>query len=98
VQLFEKPKGSDIRLFGTPRRVALGMGQESMEAPASFWPSSRSRTRPKGVRDRFDKLPLQRRKCSSRRPVGTSTDFARGLVKLPDWYPQSSIALPGSGD
>jgi 3-polyprenyl-4-hydroxybenzoate decarboxylase len=51
VWLFEKPKGSDIRLlgnlFGTSRRMALGMGQESMEAPASFWPSSRSRTRPR---------------------------------------------------
>jgi hypothetical protein len=34
--LFERPKGSDIpllgNLFGTPRRVALGMGQDSVEA------------------------------------------------------------------
>src|SRR5690606_18944630 len=34
--LFERPTGSDIRvlanLFGTPKRVALGMGQESVEA------------------------------------------------------------------
>ena len=34
--LFENPKGSDIpllgNLFGTPKRVALGMGEESVEA------------------------------------------------------------------
>jgi len=34
--LFERPKGHDIpvlgNLFGTPRRVALGMGQESVDA------------------------------------------------------------------
>src|SRR5262249_28477604 len=34
--LFEKPKGHAIpvlaNLFGTPRRVALGMGEESVEA------------------------------------------------------------------
>ena len=34
--LFENPKGSDVpvlgNLFGTPRRVALGMGEESVEA------------------------------------------------------------------
>src|SRR5664279_6064354 len=34
--LFEKPKGHSIpvlaNLFGTPRRVALGMGEESVEA------------------------------------------------------------------
>ncbi len=34
--LFENPKGYDIpvlaNLFGTPERVALGMGQESTEA------------------------------------------------------------------
>ena len=34
--LFENPKGYDIpvlaNLFGTPERVALGMGQEKVEA------------------------------------------------------------------
>ena len=34
--LFEKPKGHTIpvlgNLFGTPRRVAMGMGQDSVEA------------------------------------------------------------------
>ena len=34
--LFERPKGSRIpllgNLFGTPKRVALGMGEESVEA------------------------------------------------------------------
>jgi 4-hydroxy-3-polyprenylbenzoate decarboxylase len=34
--LFERPKGSKVpllaNLFGTPKRVALGMGEESVEA------------------------------------------------------------------
>jgi 4-hydroxy-3-polyprenylbenzoate decarboxylase len=63
--LFEKPKGSDVRLlgnlFGTPRRVALGMGQESVEAlreVGKLLAFLKEPDPPKGVRDMFDKLPL----------------------------------------
>jgi 4-hydroxy-3-polyprenylbenzoate decarboxylase len=65
--LFEKPKGSATRLlgnlFGTPRRVALGMGQESVEAlreVGKLLAFLKEPDPPKGVRDMFDKLPLFR--------------------------------------
>ncbi len=39
--LFEKPKGHSMpvlaNLFGTPRRVALGMGREALEALREGW-------------------------------------------------------------
>lgn len=39
--LFENPKGYGIpvlaNLFGTPERVALGMGQEEVTAPLPGW-------------------------------------------------------------
>lgn len=63
--LFERPVGSDIRvlanLFGTPRRVALGMGQESVEAlreVGKLLAFLKEPEPPKGMRDMFDKLPL----------------------------------------
>lgn len=50
--LFERPTGHRMpvlaNLFGTPRRVALGMGAESttqLRRSASCWPASRSRNR-----------------------------------------------------
>ena len=63
--LFEKTKGSEVRLlgnlFGTPRRVALGMGQESVEAlreVGKLLAFLKEPDPPKGFRDMFDKLPL----------------------------------------
>ena len=63
--LFEKPKGYDIpllgNLFGTPRRVALGMGQESVEAlrdVGRLLAFLKEPEPPKGFRDMFDKLPI----------------------------------------
>lgn len=63
--LFERAKGSDIRvlanLFGTPRRVALGMGQESVEAlreVGKLLAFLKEPEPPRGMRDMFDKLPL----------------------------------------
>ena len=53
--LFEKPKGHAMpvlaNLFGTPRRVALGMGEDDVaraaRGRASCSPSSRSPSRPR---------------------------------------------------
>ncbi len=63
--LFERPKGSEMRLlgnlFGTARRVALGMGQESVEAlrdVGRLLAFLKEPDPPKSVRDMFDKLPL----------------------------------------
>jgi 4-hydroxy-3-polyprenylbenzoate decarboxylase len=63
--LFENPKGYDIpvlaNLFGTPQRVALGMGQESVAALrdlGKLLAFLKEPEPPKGLRDLFDKLPM----------------------------------------
>ncbi|MGA9854921.1 MAG: 4-hydroxy-3-polyprenylbenzoate decarboxylase [Gammaproteobacteria bacterium] len=61
--LFEKPKGHSIpvlgNLFGTPRRVALGMGQESVTAlreVGQLLAMLREPEPPKGLKDAWEKL------------------------------------------
>ena len=63
--LFENPKGHDVpllgNLFGTPERVALGMGQESVEAlreVGRLLAFLKEPEPPKGFRDVFEKLPM----------------------------------------
>jgi 4-hydroxy-3-polyprenylbenzoate decarboxylase len=65
--LFENPAGHDIpvlgNLFGTPRRVALGMGQESVEAlrdVGRLLAFLKEPDPPKGMRDAWEKLPIFR--------------------------------------
>lgn len=63
--LFENPKGSNIpvlaNLFGTPERVALGMGQESVEAlreVGKLLAFLKEPEPPKGIKDLFSKIPV----------------------------------------
>ena len=70
--LFENPKGFDgaagraripvlANLFGTPRRVALGMGQESVAAlreVGKLLAYLKEPDPPKGLKDAWDKLPV----------------------------------------
>ncbi|MBP9712886.1 MAG: 4-hydroxy-3-polyprenylbenzoate decarboxylase [Sterolibacterium sp.] len=63
--LFEQPKGSTIpvlaNLFGTPRRVALGMGEESTDAlreVGKLLAYLKEPEPPKGLKDAWDKLPV----------------------------------------
>jgi 4-hydroxy-3-polyprenylbenzoate decarboxylase len=63
--LFEKPKGQSIpvlgNLFGTPERVALGMGQESVTAlreVGKLLAYLKEPDPPKGLRDAWEKLPV----------------------------------------
>ena len=63
--LFDKPKGQSMpvlaNLFGTPRRVALGMGQESVEAlrdVGRLLAYLKEPEPPKGLKDAWDKLPV----------------------------------------
>ena len=63
--LFEKPKGSTIpvlgNLFGTPRRVALGMGEDSTEAlreVGKLLAYLKEPEPPRGLKDAWDKLPV----------------------------------------
>lgn len=63
--LFENPVGHTIpvlaNLFGTPRRVALGMGEESVEAlreVGKLLAFLKEPEPPKGLKDAWDKLPV----------------------------------------
>ncbi len=63
--LFERPKGSDIpllgNLFGTPERVALGMGEESVEAlreVGRLLAFLKEPDPPKGMRQAWESLPI----------------------------------------
>lgn len=63
--LFENPKGSNVpvlaNLFGTPKRVALGMGQESVEhlrEVGQILAYLKEPDPPKGFRDALEKLPI----------------------------------------
>jgi len=63
--LFENPKGSDIpllaNLFGTPERVALGMGEESVGAlreVGKLLAYLKEPEPPKGLKDAIGKLPV----------------------------------------
>jgi len=63
--LFEKPRGHAIpvlgNLFGTPKRVALGMGQDSVEAlreVGKLLAYLKEPDPPKGLKDAWEKLPV----------------------------------------
>ena len=63
--LFENPKGHSIpvlaNLFGTPRRVALGMGEDSVEAlreVGKLLAFLKEPEPPKDLKDAWDKLPI----------------------------------------
>ncbi|OLO05985.1 MULTISPECIES: 4-hydroxy-3-polyprenylbenzoate decarboxylase [Salinicola] len=63
--LFENVKGSDMpvlgNLFGTPERVAFGMGQESVEAlreVGKLLAFLKEPDPPKGLKDAWEKLPI----------------------------------------
>lgn len=65
--LFENPKGSKIpvlaNLFGTPKRVALGMGEDSVETlreVGKLLAFLKEPEPPKGMKDAWDKLPIFR--------------------------------------
>ena len=69
--LFENVKGYNMpllgNLFGTPKRVALGMGQESVEAlreVGELLAFLKEPEPPKGFRDAMDKLPIYRQVMS----------------------------------
>jgi len=63
--LFENPKGYDVpvlgNLFGTPKRVAMGMGQDSVEAlrdVGKLLSTLKEPEPPKGMMDAWEKLPI----------------------------------------
>jgi len=63
--IFENPKGHNIpvlgNLFGTPKRVAMGMGQESVETLreiGKLLAYLKEPDPPKGLKDMWSKLPI----------------------------------------
>ncbi len=63
--LFENPKGYDYpvlaNLFGTPKRVAMGMGEEdvtSLREVGKLLAMLKEPEPPKGMKDAWDKLPV----------------------------------------
>ncbi len=63
--LFENVKGSDVpvlaNLFGTPRRVAMGMGEDSVDALheiGKLLAFLKEPEPPKGMKDAWEKLPI----------------------------------------
>ncbi len=96
--LFENPIGSDIpvltNLFGTPKRVALAMGQNNVEAlrdVGKLLAMLKEPEPPKGFRDALDKLPIYKqvlnmpakvvKKAKCQQEVFTGNDV--DLTKLP---------------
>ncbi|MDM8561146.1 4-hydroxy-3-polyprenylbenzoate decarboxylase [Candidatus Parabeggiatoa sp. HSG14] len=98
--LFENPKGHNIpvlgNLFGTPKRVALGMGQESVTAlreVGQLLAFLKEPEPPKGIKDTFDKLPLfkqvlnmppkaiKRAACQENVLIGDEVDLSRWPIQ-----------------
>lgn len=66
--LFEKPKGHSIpvlgNLFGTARRVALGMGEDSVEAlreVGKLLAFLKEPEPPKGLKDAWERMPVYKK-------------------------------------
>ncbi|MGB0723141.1 MAG: 4-hydroxy-3-polyprenylbenzoate decarboxylase [Gammaproteobacteria bacterium] len=94
--LFENPKGHDIpvlgNLFGTPKRVALGMGEEEVEAlreVGRLLAFLKEPDPPKGMKDAWEKLPIFKQvlnmgpkvvskpACQQERIEGDAVDLSR---------------------
>ena len=89
--LFEQPAGFDIpvlgNLFGTPRRVALGMGQDSVEAlreVGKLLAFLKEPDPPKGMRDAWDKLPIFRQVLNMAPKTVRSAPCQQNFVEGPD--------------
>jgi len=89
--LFEQPQGFDIpvlgNLFGTPRRVALGMGQDSVEAlreVGKLLAFLKEPDPPKGMRDAWEKLPIFRQVLNMAPKTVRSAPCQQNFVEGPD--------------
>jgi 4-hydroxy-3-polyprenylbenzoate decarboxylase len=89
--LFENPTGHDMpvlgNLFGTPRRVALGMGQDSVEAlreVGKLLAFLKEPDPPKGMRDAWDKLPIFRQVLNMAPKTVRSAPCQQNFLEGPD--------------
>src|ERR1017187_6282528 len=89
--LFEKPKRHSIpvlgNLFGTPRRVALGMGEEGISAlreVGKLLAYLKEPEPPKGLKDAWDKLPVLKQELNMAPKVLSSGPCQEGVWKGKD--------------
>ena len=89
--LFENPKGFSIpvlgNLFGTERRVALGMGRESvaeLRELGELLAFLKEPEPPKGFRDAWEKLPVFRKVLSMNPKVGGSGPCQERVIEADD--------------
>jgi 4-hydroxy-3-polyprenylbenzoate decarboxylase len=108
--LFENPKGYSMpvlcNLFGTPKRVAMGMGQEDVSAlreVGKLLAFLKEPEPPKGFRDLFDKLPqfkqvlnmptkrLRGAPCQQKIVEGDAVDLTR--IPIMQCWPEDAAPL-----
>ena len=89
--LFENPKGHETpvlgNLFGTPERVALGMGAESVEALreiGELLAFLKSPEPPKGMRDAWKNLPIFRKVLDMAPKVRRSAPCQKNVLEGED--------------
>ncbi len=89
--LFENPTGYDIpvlgNLFGTPKRVAMGMGAESVTALreiGKLLATLKEPEPPKGLRDALDKLPIYKQVLNMAPKVVKNAPCQRNVIEGAD--------------
>lgn len=108
--LFENPKGSKVpvlaNLFGTPKRVAMGMGEDSVEAlreVGKLLAFLKEPEPPKGMRDAWDKLPIFRqvmnmgpklvKKAPCQQEIIEGEDIDLGQYPIQHCWPEDAAPL-----
>ncbi|MEJ2646105.1 MAG: 4-hydroxy-3-polyprenylbenzoate decarboxylase [Gammaproteobacteria bacterium] len=89
--LFENPKGHSIpvlgNLFGTPRRVAMGMGEESVEAlreVGKLLAFLKEPDPPRGMKDAWRSLPIFRKVLDMAPKVVRSAPCQQQVIEAAD--------------
>ncbi len=89
--LFENVKGSDVpvlaNLFGTPERVAMGMGEESVEAlheVGQLLAFLKEPEPPKGMKDAWEKLPIFKQVLNMAPKVVSKADCQKIVINKDD--------------
>ena len=89
--LFENPKGFDVpvlgNLFGTPERVAMGMGEESVEAlreVGELLAFLKEPEPPKGLKDAWEKLPVFKQVLNMAPKVVSKADCQKVVLEGDD--------------
>jgi UbiD family decarboxylases len=89
--LFENPKGHHIpvlgNLFGTPERVALGMGQDNVQAlreVGKLLAFLKEPEPPQGMKDAWQKLPIFKQVLNMAPRVVSGASCQENVVETPD--------------